>query len=393
MTDYSKTLDYEKAADIRDKLATLQKVINKQNVIAPDNIQRDIWFFLEHPKFMIAHVLYMQNSRIIGSQEYSAKTKQNFDENYFERLLMSHYQYSEEPPREIITNLTPKEAVTNLLPKYFEQKGIKLQSPKTGFRAELLQIAQKNARKILHTKLLVSGTGSTVQLGLEKLQHIFNLKQLPQRIDCFDISNIQGSDTVASMTVLRNGKPDKKSYRKYIIDQDTPNDFAAMEEVLTRRYYKVMTGEGEKPNLTIVDGGKGQLSMAVRVMKKFDLDISLVGIAKREEELFVPGRANPIVLKKSDPALKLIQQIRNEAHRFAVTFHKSRRKKRFFKSELSEISGIGPAAQQKLLKHFGSIEKVKTAATKQLTGIVNSKQAQAIVEYFAEKRWHIKKNH
>jgi excinuclease ABC subunit C len=154
------------------------------------------------------------------------------------------------------------------------------------------------------------------------------MEKLPERIDCFDISHIHGSETVASMSVFRNGLPDKTAYRRYILTQTAPDDFASMQEVLSRRFLKVATGEAERPDLILIDGGKGQLAIAIRVLETLRLSIPVMSIAKEQEELFFPGRKNSLILKRSDPGLRLLQRLRDEAHRFAITFHRLRRKKR-----------------------------------------------------------------
>jgi excinuclease ABC subunit C len=305
MNAYAASLQYEKAAEIRDKLKTLERIASRQSVIAPDQITRDIWSFAEDENIVVIVVLIMQNGRITGSKRFFASKGKAVDDTWFERTIESYYQ-QEARPQEVI------------LPQQY----------KTGFRANLVAIARKNALQFLQEKILTGLKDNSAERGMLRLQEVLNLETPPVRLDCFDISHIQGAETVASMTVFRNGKPDKKEYRKYIINLETPNDFAAMQEVLSRRYLKVATGEQEAPSLVIIDGGKGQLQIAVRVLETLHLSLPLVSIAKRQEELYIPGRRNPIVLKRNDPALKIIQQIRDEAHRFAIEFHRLRRSKR-----------------------------------------------------------------
>ncbi len=381
MQELSGAQQYEKAAELRDRLKALERIAARQNVIAPDNTARDLWYFIEDEQFLVAHVLFMQNGKITGSREFATKQHENFDEHYFWRLLVSYYQYPEELPAEIILKETPPAEIA----AWLGDKGLKIKTPQSGFRAELLKIAQKNALKIIRDRHLTSFPKDIAAAGLLELQQALHLPQPPEIIVCFDISNIQGSDTVASMSVLRNGTPDKSAYRRFIIDQETPNDFAAMDEVLNRRYYKVKTGEAERPDLIVIDGGKGQLAVAVKVLAKFDLNIPVIGLAKKNEEIFLPGQMNPLILKKSAAGLNLLQQVRDEAHRFAVTFHKHRRKKRMLTSELTEIKGLGEKTTQKLLKKFGSLEKIKHSTEEELTSVVNRQQAQAIVEYFQQK--------
>lgn len=381
MQELAKKQEYEKAAEMRDRIKALDRIAAKQTVIAPDSLARDIWCFIEDEYFLVAHVLFMQNGKITGSREFATRQHENFDENYFWRLLVGYYQYLENLPVELVLKEIPPTEIVH----WFTDKNIKLKTPQSGFRADLLKIARHNALKTIRDKHLLAFPKDLASAGLLELQQALRLPNPSVIIVCFDISNIQGSDTVAAMSVLRNGRPDKSAYRRFIIDQFTPNDFAAMDEVLNRRLYKVKTGEAEKPDLIVVDGGKGQLSVAVNVLKKYALPIPVIGLAKKDEELFLPGQKNPLRLKKSSAGLKLLQQVRDEAHRFAITFHKQRRKKRTLQSELIQIKGLGEKRAQKLLKAFGSLDKIAQATEQELNQVINRQLAKAIVEYFRLK--------
>jgi excinuclease ABC subunit C len=198
--------------------------------------------------------------------------------------------------------------------------------PQSGFRFDFVQMGVYNARKYLQERIMEQLREASPADGLKRLQEILALETLPRRIECYDISHIQGSETVASQAVLLDGVPGKSEYRKYIINQDHPDDFASMEEVLTRRCMRL--DDSNRPDLVVIDGGKGQLGVAVRVWKNFNLTIPLCALAKREEEIFVPRRSEPLVLPRRDAGLRLLQTVRDEAHRFAVSFHRLRRKKR-----------------------------------------------------------------
>jgi excinuclease ABC subunit C len=368
---------FEKAAEFRDRWRYLKKISEQQHVVAPDLKRRDIWGVAENSKYAVAQVLMMIKGRIAGTIDFSSAAE-SADQNVFERTLLRYYQETELPEEVIFA----PQFETEGLAQWLAERQVKLLQPKSGFRADLLKLARKNVLKILKDKMLGELRGKKEEGRVKALQEALKLEIAPARIDCFDISNFQGKDTVAAMTVMRNGRPDKNEYRKYHLEQEYPNDFAAMEQVLNRRYYKVLTGEAERPDLIVIDGGKGQLGVAVQVLKKFELSIPVIGLAKKNEEIFLPQRVNPIVLKKNNPALHLIQELRDEAHRFAISFHRHKRDLRIMRSALEDIPGLGPKTRAKLVAYFGSLEGVKSASPEALRKVINIKQAEAVVEYF-----------
>jgi excinuclease ABC subunit C len=212
------------------------------------------------------------------------------------------------------------------------------------------------------------------------------LNYLPRRIECFDISNLQGTDTVASMVVFEDAKPKKNQYRKFIINSvEGPNDFASMREVIFRRYSKLMENNEPLPDLIMVDGGKGQLSSAVEILNEIGFkDYNIIGLAKRLEEVFYPGISESQTIPKTSSSLKLLQHIRDEAHRFAITFHRQRRSKRTFTSELLNIQGIGVSTTKKLLKEFGSLKGVKNAAPEAIAKSIGYAKSRLLQQYFSD---------
>ena len=322
MDTASKELDYETAAQCRDRLQALNRVMTSQTVIAPDKISRDVWGFAVGQNIWAAVLLRIQNGRISGSHSFSAVSKRGVAQDERERLLFNFYA-ADTVPEEIIL---PEDITFDAFNSWAEQKAVKIWQPQSGFRHDFVQMGIRNARKYLQERIMNQLRAETPADGLKRLQEIFKLESMPRRIECFDISHIQGSETVASQAVLIDGLPTKSEYRKYIIDQDKPDDFASMEEALTRRCMHIP--EWPAPDLLVIDGGKGQLGVAVRVLKNMGLSIPLCALAKREEEIFVPRHSEPLVLPKRDAGLRLLQTIRDEAHRFAVTFHRKRRSKR-----------------------------------------------------------------
>jgi excinuclease ABC subunit C len=218
------------------------------------------------------------------------------------------------------------------------------------------------------------------------LQRDLRLKTLPKKIECFDISNLQGTDTVASLVVFEDGKPKKSLYRKFIIkDVIGPDDFSSMREVISRRYSRLQQEGQPLPDLIMVDGGKGQLSSAVEILDSLGfINYNIIGLAKRLEEVFFPGNSDPESIPKTSSGLKLLQQVRDEAHRFAITFHRARRSKRTIKSELTDIKGIGPSTAQKLLKELGSFSGVKEAGIEKIAEIIGRQKAEIVMSYFSE---------
>jgi excinuclease ABC subunit C len=216
------------------------------------------------------------------------------------------------------------------------------------------------------------------------LQRDLRLKELPKKIECFDISNLQGTDTVASMVVFEEGKPKKSQYRKFIINSvDGPDDFQSMREVIFRRYSKLKEENSALPDLIMVDGGKGQLSSAIEVLNELGyIKYNIIGLAKRLEEVFFPGNSDPESIPKTSSGLKLLQHIRDEAHRFAITFHRARRSKRTIKTELTDIKGIGPSTAETLLRELGSVATIRNTDKETLKKLIGKKKTDILLQHF-----------
>jgi len=269
---------------------------------------------------------------------------------------------------------------------------IELQIPQRGDKFKLLELSLKNVSYFLMQKRQQQINKQSKQTSAERilktLQADLNMAELPYHLECFDNSNIQGTNPTASCVVFKNAKPSKKDYRHFKIKTvEGPNDFASMEEVVYRRYSRLKK-EGEPlPQLVIIDGGKGQLSSAVKSLRKLELldKMTIIGIAKKLEEIFVAGDSIPIYINKKSESLKLIQQARNESHRFALRLHRNLRSKNFIGTELTKIPGVGPKLSQKLLKEFGSVQKIKEAKTKDLQLIVGLSATKNLQDYFASE--------
>ena len=255
--------------------------------------------------------------------------------------------------------------------------------PKRGEKRGLLDLAARNAQVAYQTRF--NETVAAHYDALETLRLVLGLSSIPRRIECFDISTIQGSETVASMVVCEDGRMKRSEYRKFKIRGRALDDFASMHEVVLRRYRKILEQGGPFPDLILIDGGKGQLSAAYEALEQIGLaNLVAVGIAKKEELLFTRDRMEPLVLDEHDPALLLLQRIRDEAHRFAVTFHRKARSMRDLRSELDGIRGIGPRRRRALLTTFGSLAGVRRATREELEQVVGANAARAVIDYFAQ---------
>ena len=267
-------------------------------------------------------------------------------------------------------------------------KKVKIIVPQRGDLKSLIKMCKENAiLQLKEIQLQKMKNLGNVSYSVSALQRDLRLKTLPRKIECFDISNLQGTDSVASMVVFEDGKPKKSQYRKFIIKTVAgPDDFSSMREVIERRYSRLLEENQPLPDLIMVDGGKGQLSSAVEVMDNLGFkDYNIIGLAKRLEEVFLPGKSDPELIPKTSSGLKLLQQIRDEAHRFAITFHRERRSKRIIKTELTDIKGIGTETAKLLLEKFGSLDGIRNSSIEELENTVGKKKTQLLIEYFKTK--------
>ena len=271
------------------------------------------------------------------------------------------------------------------------EEGVVITVPKIGDKKKLLELSEKNVQYFLlqqkKEEASRSGKPTAADRILSTLQRDLRMDRLPVHIECFDNSNLQGSYPVSSCVVFKNAKPSKADYRHYNVKSvEGPNDFATMEEVVLRRYKRLLSEGQQLPQLILIDGGKGQLGAAVKSLQSLGIldKVTVVGIAKRLEEIFFPGDSIPLYINKKSESLKLIQQARNEAHRFAITFHRLQRSKDFTKTELSDIPGVGEKTAEKLLRHFGAVKKIREAPLEELEKAAGKALAAKIQTYFGK---------
>ncbi len=376
MAAAAEALDFERAARLRDRMHALQKTIEKQVAVNTDFKDRDVLAIVRDARCALVTLLMVRGGYLMGSRHYDFPEALGTDEEVLGAFIQQYYEKSGFIPQEILVPVSFEDK--NLLEEHLaDLKGgnVSIQEPKRGEKARLVSMAVQNARKESADRMAASDANVHLLARLKNQLHLCNL---PKRIECIDVSNIQGTEPVGSLVVFENGKPVKSFYRKYRIKTvNGPDDYASMAEVLKRRF-----GKGESsypyPDLLMVDGGKGQLGIASAVLDELDLAgrFDLLGIAKRDErrgetedKLYAPGRANPLNFGRNKDLLLLLQRVRDEAHRFAVSFHRSRRGKRSLSSALDTVPGVGKKRRSLLLKHFGSIEKIRAATLEELNAL------------------------
>jgi len=381
MQDASENMRFEEAASLRDLLATVEEIEERQKMAAAKGDDVDIFACYAEPPLVALNLFHLRNGQIVDRREFFWEDQEEFDEaQFFSSLLKQLYLDQQYIPTEIHVpvEFEDHDALEELLSEKRNRK-VEIRTPQRGQKKALLGLVETNAKHSFDARFRVLKPSSrAIQ---QALQEALNLADAPARIECFDISHIQGTDKVASMVVWEEGRMKKADYRKFIIRTVIGNDdFASMREVVTRRYSRLQEEKRPLPGLVLIDGGLGQLHAAAEALEAIGIsDQPLASIAKREEIIYVYGQEDePVVLDRFSPILHLVQSIRDEAHRFAVTFHRSRRNARQLTSELDAIEGIGKKTVLKLLKEFGSSELVRAASEEQLTAVVGRAAARRV---------------
>lgn len=366
MNQAAENLDFEGAAKVRDQLQGVKAIAEKQKIIFSDLEDRDILSVASGENLACIQVFSVRGGKLLASDSFKLENTGGSTENeLFQAFITQFYNNAEIIPGEILVpiELEDLDVLVAFMTKKRQGKVV-IRVPQKGDKKALMDMAEKNAKLQLETYVKQHEKNKAeAEQGLLDLTKALGLEDLPWRMECFDISNIQGEHAVASMVVFEGGKPAKDKYRKFKIKTvEGPNDFASMAEVLTRRLKSFKDGDESfmpLPHLIIIDGGKGQLSAAREIMEKMGLgDIKTIGLAKREEEVFIPKVSEPIILPRNSKGLYLLQRIRDEAHRFAITFHRSLRTKNTLTSELDNVPGIGPNRKKILLQTFKSVEEI-----------------------------------
>ncbi len=382
ITEASDALEYEKAHLLNTKLRAFDDYQSKSTVASTSIADVDVFSIISNEKMAYINYLKVVNGAIIHT--YNLEMTKNMDED--EAYLLAYgVSYLQEKflsnTKEIIL---PQEIL-------LIDDSLEITVPKIGDKKKLLELSERNVKYHMMQQQKDAATNSkkitSTERILKTLQHDLQMAEVPFHIECFDNSNLQGTNPVSSCVVFKNAKPAKRDYRHFNIKTvEGPNDFASMEEVVYRRYHRLLSESTPLPQLVIIDGGKGQLSAAMKSISMLGLEgkITVVGIAKKLEEIYFPNDSLPIYIDKKSESLKLIQQARNEAHRFGITFHRNQRSKNFIKSELTDIAGVGEKKLEQLLAHFKSVKNIRNAAIEDIALVVGNQVAQNIIQYFKE---------
>jgi len=374
MIEASTNLEFERAAQIRDRINSIQQILEKQKVSSSDGEDQDVIGFYQKDDDACV-VLFMVRGGKLQDQEhfFLNGTEGSTPTEILTAFIEQYYHEASFIPKTILlqNDIEMQEAVEQWLS---EKRGsaVTLHVPQKGKKLEMVEMAAKNASSILERDKALTVFKKDDNPSLIGLRDVLSLPRQPNRIDCFDISNLGGSLAVGSMVVFQDGEPNKSEYRRYRIRTvEGQDDFAMMREVIERRVRDAMEGGTPLPDLIMVDGGKGQLSTAVEVLKEFNLDSTqpIIGLAKKQEQIFLPGQSDPVVLDNHSPILHLLQRIRDEAHRFAITYHRKLREKALTSSILDYIPSIGPRRKQLLIQRFGSIEGIRDASIDELRSV------------------------
>ncbi|HEC37507.1 MAG TPA: excinuclease ABC subunit UvrC, partial [bacterium] len=388
MLSASKNQDFEIAAFWRNKLEAIDHATDKQHVLMDHKTNKDIIGFYNEDKYMATVIIHIREGRIFNKSSFTFNLKEKLIQKneILNSILEQFYQdFKTKLPDLIIIQQLNKRF--KLLESFLRdiKEDFEIKTPSDEYEISLLRIANKNAEVMVNQEIQMEeikmDDKDFREKILEETKELLNLPSLPRIIEGFDISNIEGLYATGSMVYFLNGKPYNKNYRHFNIrSKSTPDDVAMMKEVIRRRYSMLLEQNLQLPDLILVDGGKGQLNAGVSVLNNLGLNIPIIGLAKKFEEVYLPNRKESIDLPKNSPTLKLFQRIRNEAHRFSIKLHKKQRKKRIITSVLDDIKGVGPATRTKLLNKFGSVGNIKKVSIEDLSQIVNKKLAEVILK-------------
>ena len=379
MTEAAMNEEYEKAAVIRDQIASIEEIMEKQFVdLVDDDLDQDVIAIAPGKNEVVVIIMPIRNGKIVGRDDFlmSGSQYDSSSEVLF-AFIQQYYGYNRHIPKQILLDedIDDKELLEDWLSDLRGNK-VHIKVPQKGVKLRLVKMARKNAEIIKHQK-------KKMENSLIELKKYLKLENLPRVIEGYDISNISGKFAVGSKVSFKDGKPNKKMYKYFRMETPGPNDFAMMEELLTRRLK--MIDRDPEPDLIVIDGGKGQLGMACGVLEKLNLThIPIIGLAKEFEEVFVPNSRRPIIIPKNNKALHLLQQVRDESHRFAITYHRKLRSDDIQASSLDDIAGIGKKRKIALLKELGTIENIKKASVEDLAKIkgMNQKTAENVYNYY-----------
>ena len=388
MHELAEDLRFEDAAVVRQRLAKLREYTAKQKVTSADDIDRDVFALARIGSTACTIVFTIRDGKLTGKRHFIVQAdEETTDAELVASTLQRWYIEGDVIPDEILLPCEVDDM--DMIQEFLRAKrgrSVDVVVPKIGDKRKLLAMAEQNADMLVREVILQQAQkDQSMPRAVLDLQRDLRMKGMPRRIECFDNSHMQGTDYVSSMVVFVDGRPKKSDYRRYKLRSLEGNDdFEAMKEVMTRRYGPTADPETPRPDLIVIDGGKGQLSHAMEILKELGLaeTTTVIGLAKRLEEVFLPGVSDPLYLPKTSSSLRLLQQARDEAHRFAISFHRSLRSKRTLRTELTDIDGVGPATATKLLRALGSVDAVRAASTEQLAEIIGAVAAGRVWRHY-----------
>jgi excinuclease ABC subunit C len=380
MEELAEDLEFERAAKIRDEISAIEHVLERQKIVSGKGQNADVIAVEQSAGGdAVVQVAFVRNGKILGSEHFlmTGTRVEDAPGDVLTSFVSQFYEDAAVVPPELVLqhDLSDNDMLS---PWLDERRGgkVRLTVPQRGEKRALVDMVAKSAHENLEqTRLRWLNDEQRMTAALTELSDALDLPALPRRIECFDISTLQGTNSVASMVVFENGKPKKSDYRRFTIkDVAGQNDFASMHEVVTRRFRRLATEPdteawARQPDLVIIDGGKGQLNSAMDALRTLEIEVAIVGLAKENEELFLPGRSNPVILDRESQALYLVQRVRDEAHRFAVTFHRQKRAKTQIKSALDDLPGVGPKRKKALIAAFGSVKRIREASEEQIAQV------------------------
>lgn len=384
----AEAMKFEDAAAARNRLLSLREYSAKQKIVTTDDIDRDVIAIAREDDDVCAVVFNVRDGKMVGKRHFFLKTTiAAEDGELMQRIVETYYFDNDFVPEEIIiSHEAENESTLREWLRSRRKAAVDVVCPKVGDKKKLIAMAITNAEfQLRELAIAKARREQALPRGVLSLERDLRMDRPPRRIECFDNSHLQGTDYVSSLVVFSDGRPLKSDYRKFKIKTFTGNDdFEAMREVVRRRYQRILEEKSPLPDLIMIDGGKGQLSSAMEILTELGIadKTTVIGLAKRLEEVFLPEESDPVLLPRTSTSLRLLQAIRDEAHRFAITFHRQLRDKRTFQTELTDIPGVGEKTAQKLLVTFGSVEGVKKADLKDLTTCAGKKTAAILIAYF-----------
>ncbi len=394
MDQASEQLEFEKAAALRDKLASIEAVLQRQKVVTDETTDQDVVAIVKDERGACVQMFYVRHGKLVGQRSYFLDAAQEASpEVAVQEFVKQFYSDSPEVPREILLPVEIEER--NIIQQWLRQRkgaAVSVNVPQGGQKLRLVEMAATNAELALTGfKSDLAKREAWADEAMAQLQEALDLETLPMRIECYDISNIQGTAPVGSMVVMDNGELAKDEYRRFKIKfmPESPDDFAMMREVIQRRLRATIEGDerfSKAPDLMVIDGGKGQLNAALEAMEDVRLSYPVVGLAKKQELVFLPGKSDPVALPDNSPGLNLLRRLRDEAHRFALSYHRKLREKRAVGSVLEEIPGVGPRRRRLLLRTFGSVQAIKDSSLQAIASVptMTESMAKRVKEYLAE---------